>query len=108
MKIDYAKRKNLSQEAVDQENLEYSIEETKLDLESQKLALQRSLSTAEKELASLKTDFPINIKDIYEKSLAVEEYKKQLSFVEKLQAEFNFVNTSEAIIKIPKSKNKSK
>ena len=108
MKIDYANRKSLSQEVIDQENLEYSIQEPKLDLETQKLSLQRSLSTAEKELASLKTDYPINIKAIYEKSLTVEELKNQLSFVEKLQAEFNFVNTSEALIKIPKSKNKSK
>ena len=108
MKIDYANRKNLSQEVVDQENLEYSIQETKLDLETQKLALQRSLSTAEKELASLKTDFPINITDIYKKALAVEEFKNQLRFVEKLQAEFNFVNSPETIVKTPKSKNKSK
>ena len=107
MKIDYANRKNLSQEAVDQENLEYSIEETKLDLESQKLSLQRSLSTAEKELASLKTDYPINIKAIYEKSLTVDELRNQLCFVNKLQSEFCFVNIPEAI-KVPKSKNKSK
>ena len=107
MKIDYANRKNLSQEAVDQENLEYSIQETKLDLETQKLSLQRSLSTAEKELASLKTDYPINIKAIYEKFLTVEELKNQLRFVEKLQAEFCFVEYSETV-KVSKSKSKSK
>lgn len=108
MKIDYANKKSLSQEMVDQENLEYSIEQTKLDLEGQKLTTQRLLSTAEKELASLKTDFPLDTKAIYEKVLEVEERKNQLSFIERLQIEFGFVTPPEIVVTLPKSKNKSK
>ena len=108
MKIDYANRKNLSQEVVDQENLEYSIEQTKLDLEGQKLTTQKLLSQAEKELVSLKTDYPLNTEALYKKALEVEERMNQLGFIEALQAEFGFIETSKVSTKTPKSKNKSK
>ena len=90
MKVDYLNKKVLSEEAVDNSQVEYAVESTKLELQSALLATKKSLEEAKSQLKDLKSDYPIDIEAIVEKQLEVRDYTNGIEIIESLQKEFGF------------------
>ena len=74
MKLDYKNRKPLSSEAQDQKEIEFAVQNTKLQFEADKLATQRAIAEYKEKLDNLKSDYPINIQAI----ITTQEYLKNL------------------------------
>ena len=90
MKVDYKNRKVLSEEAVENSQVEYAVESTKLELQSALLATRKSLEEAKSQLKDLKRNYPINIEANVEKQLEVRDYTNGIDIIESLQKEFGF------------------
>ena len=90
MKVDYKNKKVLSKEAVENSQVEYAVESTKLELQSALLATRKSLEEAKSQLKELKSNYPINIEAIVEKQLEVRDYTNGIDIIESLQKEFGF------------------
>lgn len=90
MKINYKEKKLISQEEMEQSQLDFAVEETKLELQSSVLATKRSLEEAKNNLASLKQEYPLNIEAIADAKATVEEYSDGLKLLQELQEEFGF------------------
>ena len=90
MKVDYKNKKVLSEEAVENSQVEYAVESTKLELQSALLATKKSLEEAKSQLKDLKSEYPIDIEAIVEKQLEVRDYTNGIEIIESLQKEFGF------------------
>ena len=90
MKVDYKNKKVLSEEAVENSQVEFAVESTKLELQSALLATKKSLEEAKSQLKDLKSDYPIDIEAIVEKQLEVRDYTNGIEIIESLQKEFGF------------------
>jgi soluble cytochrome b562 len=90
MKVDYKNKKVLSEEAVENSQVEYAVESTKLELQSALLATKKSLAEAKSALEDLKSNYPINIEAIVEKQLEVRDYTNGIEIIESLQKEYGF------------------
>lgn len=90
MKVDYKNKKVLSEEAVENSQVEYAVESTKLELQSALLATKKSLEEAKSQLKDLKSDYPIDIEAIVKKQLEVRDYTNGVEIIESLQKEFGF------------------
>ena len=90
MKVDYLNKKVLSEETVENAQVEYAVESTKLELQSALLATKKSLEEAKSQLKDLKSNYPINIEAIVEKQLEVRDYINGIEIIESLQKEFGF------------------
>lgn len=90
MKVDYATKKLLSEEAVNKTTVEFAVDSTKLELQSSLLATRKSLAEAEQNLKDLKTTYPLDIEAIVEEQLKVRDYKDGIKIIEDLQKEFKF------------------
>ena len=90
MKVDYLNKKVLSEETVENAQVEYAVESTKLELQSALLATKKSLEEAKSQLKDLKSDYPIDIEAIVEKQLEVRDYTNGIEIIESLQKEFGF------------------
>ena len=90
MKVDYAIKKLLSEEAVNKTKVEFAVDSTKLELQSSLLATRKSLAEAEQNLKDLKTTYPLNIEAIVGEQLKVRDYKDGIKIIEDLQKEFKF------------------
>jgi hypothetical protein len=90
MKVDYLNKKVLSEEAVENSQVEYAVESTKLELQSALLATKKSLEEAKSQLKDLKSDYPIDIEAIVEKQLEVRDYTNGIEIIESLQKEYGF------------------
>ena len=90
MKVDYLNKKVLSEEVVENAQVEYAVESTKLELQSALLATKKSLEEAKNQLKDLKSTYPIDIEAIVEKQLEVRDYTNGIEIIESLQKEFGF------------------
>ena len=90
MKVDYLNKKVLSEEVVENSQVEYAVESTKLELQSALLATKKSLEEAKNQLKDLKSNYPIDIEAIVEKQLEVRDYTNGIEIIESLQKEFGF------------------
>ena len=90
MKVDYLNKKVLSEEVVENAQVEYAVESTKLELQSALLATKKSLEEAKNQLKDLKSNYPIDIEAIVEKQLEVRDYTNGIEIIESLQKEFGF------------------
>jgi hypothetical protein len=90
MKVDYLNKKVLSEEAVENSQVEYAVESTKLELQSALLATKKSLAEAKSALEDLKSNYPINIEAIVKKQLEVRDYTNGIEIIESLQKEYGF------------------
>ena len=90
MKVDYLNKKVLSEETVENAQVEYAVESTKLELQSALLATKKSLEEAKNQLKDLKSNYPIDIEAIVEKQLKVRDYTNGIEIIESLQKEFGF------------------
>ena len=92
MKVDYKNKKVLSQEKVESSQVEYAVESTELELKSALLATKKSLGEAKQQLKDLKTEYPLDIEAIVEKSLNVRDYEDGIKIILSLQKEFGFID----------------
>ena len=74
MKLDYKNRKLLSSEAQDQKEVEFAVQNTRLQFEADKLATKRAIAEHQEKLDNLKSDYPIDIQEI----ITTQEYLKNL------------------------------
>ena len=74
MKLDYKNRKQLSSEVQDQKEVEFAVQNTRLQFEADKLATKRAIAEYEEKLDNLKSDYPIDIQEI----ITTKEYLKNL------------------------------
>lgn len=91
MKVDYKTRQLLSEESVSKTQVEYAVDSTKLELQSNLLATKKSLAEAEQTLKELKSIYPLDVQSIVETMLVIRDYKNGIEIIESLQKEFNFV-----------------
>ena len=90
MKINYKEKALLSAEDNAQKEVEFMVEDQKLQFQSDLLATKRDLATAKAKVEDLKTDYPLDLGAIIEAQLEVEALEDGLSRMEKLQEEFGF------------------
>ena len=87
MKLDYKNRKPLSSEAQDQKEVEFAVQNTKLQFEADKLATQRAIAEYKEKLNNLKSDYPINIQAIITTQEALKNLEAGLEAIKNLQKE---------------------
>lgn len=87
MKLDYKNRKPLSSEAQDQKEVEFAVQNTKLQFEADKLATQRAIAEYKEKLDNLKSDYPINIQTIITTQEDLKNLEAGLEAIKNLQKE---------------------
>ena len=87
MKLDYKNRKPLSSEAQDQKEVEFAVQNTKLQFEADKLATQRAIAEYKEKLNNLKSDYPINIQAIITTQEDLKNLEAGLEAIKNLQKE---------------------
>ena len=90
MKIDYKNKKLLTPDETVEKEVQFMVEETKLQLQSDILATKRDLEKAKANLASLKNDYPLNPQAIIEVQLNVESLEDGLKRLDILSNELGF------------------
>ena len=87
MKLDYKNRKPLSSEAQDPKEIEFAVQNTKLQFEADKLATQRAIAEYKEKLDNLKFDYPINIQAIITAQEDLKNLEAGLEAIKNLQKE---------------------
>ena len=87
MKLDYKNRKPLSSEAQDQKEVEFAVQNTKLQFEADKVATQRAIAEYREKLDNLKSDYPINIQAIITAQEDLKNLEAGLEAIKNLQKE---------------------
>ena len=87
MKIDYKNKKLVSQETVDNQQVELNVQAAALQLNSDLLATKRAMLEAEKELQEAKQAYPFNTQRIIDAQVKVEDFRDAIERIETLQKE---------------------
>ena len=87
LKINYKKRELLSQEETSTQEVEFAVEDAKLQLQSDILATKKSLEIKKSELQDAKNTYPLNTEVIIDLVMEVEGLKKGIKMLTKLQEE---------------------
>lgn len=87
MKIDYKNKTLMSSEEMTQKEIEFKVEDAKLQLQSDILATKQSRAKAEIELESAKHDYPLNAERIIACEIELDAYNEGLKRLEKLMKE---------------------
>ena len=90
MKINYKERKLVSEEQKSQKDIEFAVENAKLQLSSDILATKQELATKEAALEDAKSDVPLDTERIINLMADVEALKDGVKKLEALKKEFNF------------------
>lgn len=90
MRINYKDKKLVSEEQKSQQDIEFAVENAKLQLCSDILATKQELATKEAMLAEAKTDVPLNTERLINLMADIEGYKDGVKKLEALKKEFNF------------------
>ena len=77
----------MSSEEMTQKEVEFKVEETKLQLQSDILATKQSIAKIESELELIKHTYPLNPKEIVNLQVELESYKDGLTRLEALMTE---------------------
>lgn len=85
--LKYKDRLLQSDQEKDQMDVEYQVEQAKLQLDADLLATKRSLAESEKALVTLKSSFPLNAASIVDQQGDVAELKAGMSALEALKKE---------------------
>ena len=73
----------------DQKEIEFAVQNTKLQFEADKLATQRAIAECKEKLDSLKSDYPINIQAIITAQEDLKNLEAGLEAIEVLQKELD-------------------
>lgn len=87
MKINYKEKKFLTPEAEQEQNLKYVLSSTTLNLQGHVIETEKDVESLEAKLASLKTNYPLDVKKIAETYQELEDKKNGLKFLKDLQKE---------------------
>ena len=90
MRIDFKNKKLLSQEEASEKDVQFYVEESKLQLQADLLSTRRSLESKKAALEEAKTTYPLDCTNIVELMDEVEGLKKGIKNLEALQKEFGF------------------
>ena len=90
MRIDYAKKKLLSAEELNQQEVSYMVDEAKLQFDADILSTKRELAAKKAELEEAKTSYPLDTQKIINLQIEVEAYQDGLKRLQELKKEFNF------------------
>lgn len=90
MKINYKERKLVSEEQKSQKEVEFAVENARLQLSSDILATKQELASKEAALEEAKTASPLNTELIINLMADIEAYKDGVKKLEALKKEFNF------------------
>ena len=90
MKINYKDKKYISQEEIESQDVEFMVEDTKLQFQKDYLETKKELSVARLNLDDLKTDYPLDIQAIIDKEVEIENLSDALSRMDRLKEEFGF------------------
>ena len=91
MRIDFKNQKPLSEEEASQKDVQFAVEQTKLELQSSILATSQSIANSEAQLAEIKTTYPLDIDNYVKVNNELIGYKEGLKMLENLQKELGFL-----------------
>ena len=90
MKIDYKNKKFISQEEIESKEIEFMVEEERLQFEKDLLETRKELSEARLRLDDLKTHYPLDIQDIIDAQIEIENLEDAIRRMDGLRLEFGF------------------
>ena len=90
MLIDYKNQKLVSSEEKTTAEVQYAVEDTKLQLKSDLLATKKALAEKKAELTQLKQTYPLDVQNILDVQEEIESLKAGVKAIEKLETEFGF------------------
>ena len=90
VKINYKEKKFLTEEETSKSELEFMVNDTKLQLESAINATQRDLSKAQILLVDLKQSYPLELQQIIDTQLEVDALQDGLNKLNTLKTELGF------------------
>ena len=90
MKINYKDKKFISPEEAESKEIEFMVEDAKLQFQKDLLETKKALSVSQAELNDLKTDYPLDIQAIIDKQIEIENYSDAIDRMDKLAKEFGF------------------
>ena len=90
MKINYKDKKFISPEEMESKEIEFIVEDAKLQFQKDLLETRKALSTTEVELNDLKISYPLDVQAIIDKQIEVENFKDAINRMNVLAEEFGF------------------
>ena len=90
MKINYKDKKFISPEEIESKEVEFMVEDAKLQFQKDLLETRKALSGSQMELNDLKTDYPLDVQAIIDKQIEIENYEDAIERMEELAKEFGF------------------
>lgn len=92
MKINYKDKKFISPEEMESKEIEFIVEDAKLQFQKDLLETRKALSTTEVELSDLKISYPLDVQAIIDKQIEVENFEDAIERMKALAEEFGFSN----------------
>ena len=90
MKVNFKERKLVSSEELDQKEVQYAVDEAKLQLQSDILATEKSLAVKKAEYEDAKQTVPLDSTKIVNLQIEVESLEDGLKRLNNLKKEFAF------------------
>ena len=90
MKVNFKERKLVSSEELDQKEVQYAVDEAKLQLQSDILATEKSLAAKKAEYEDAKQTVPLDSTKIVNLQIEVESLEDGLKRLNNLKKEFAF------------------
>lgn len=90
MKINYKNKKFISPEETESKELEFMVEDVKLQFQKDLLETKKALSVSQAALNDLKTDYPLDVQAIIDKQIEIENYSDAIDRMNKLAEELGF------------------
>ena len=90
MKINYKDKKFISPEETESKEVEFMVEDAKLQFQKDLLETKKALSASQMELNDLITDYPLDVQAIIDKQIEIENYSDAINRMDKLAKELGF------------------
>ena len=90
MKINYKDKKFISPEEIESKEVEFMVEDARLQFQKDLLETKKELSASQLILNDLKTEYPLDVQAIIDKQVEIENYEDAIERMEKLSKEFGF------------------
>lgn len=91
MRINYKTKQLLDSSTETEKEVQFAVEDTSLQLQSDVLATKRDLESAKILLEKYKTEYPLNVEQVIEQQLTVESLEDGLKRLQKLQTELGLI-----------------
>ena len=90
MKINYKEKRFISEEEQNSRDIEFMVEDTKLQFQKDLLETKKEYEAARLLLADLKTNYPLDVQAIIDAQIDVENYSDAITRMDELAEEFGF------------------